>query len=398
MPSSSVLVKNIGTLVTGDLARPVADADCLSIRDGKIARIGPSLPEEANVVIDARGTTVMPGLIDSHSHPLFGDYTPTQHAVGWIKAYLHGGMTMLISAGELHLPGLPLQPLDAKLFKYLAVLARRCSENYRPDGIKLQMGTLLLAPGLREADFDEIQQEGIRLVKFIFYPYGPDLAEPRQYVAWSHAREIKVKIHSGGVSRSGVSQAAGAKLILALQPDIVGHINGGPIPMPWEEIKQIALDSDCYLELARSGNSRVAVQLSRLAVEKKLIHRVLMGTDTPGGTGIIPRGLLRGLALVCSLGEMPPEQAVCTATGNVALAHGLRAGILAEGMPADLVILDRIQGSVARDALDAFRIGDLPGISMVLIDGQIRVRGRSEQTPPPARLAVIEKEESVSQE
>jgi enamidase len=77
------------------------------------------------------------------------------------------------------------------------------------------------------------------------------------------------------------------------------------------------------------------------------------------------------------------------ATGNVGRAHGLAEGVLEEGRPADLVVLDRIPGSVAADALDAFARGDLPGISTVLIDGEPRVVERSQQTPPPERPAVV---------
>jgi enamidase len=42
---------------------------------------------------------------------------------------------------------------------------------------------------------------------------------------------------------------------------------------------------------------------------------------------------------------------------------------------------------VAKDALDSFATGDLPGISYVIIDGVVQVAGRSQQTPPPERVA-----------
>jgi enamidase len=61
-------------------------------------------------------------------------------------------------------------------------------------------------------------------------------------------------------------------------------------------------------------------------------------------------------------------------------------------MPADLVIMGRIQGCQAKDELDVFKIGDLPGVTMVIIDGRIRIRDRSYQTPPPQVRAVVEKE------
>ena len=114
-----------------------------------------------------------------------------------------------------------------------------------------------------------------------------------------------------------------------------------------------------------------------------------MGTDTPGGTGIIPRGMMRQVAFLSSVAEVPSQVAIALATGNVGRAHGLPIGTLEEGRAADIVLLDKIHGSVAKDALDSFSKGDLPGISVVMIDGVIRVGGRSQQTPPPERQARI---------
>lgn len=386
----TVLIRNIGTLVTGDHARPLRRADSISVEDGRIAAIGEGLDRPAELVIDARGTTVMPGLIDSHSHPTFGDFTPAQHALDWITHYCHGGVTTLVSAGELHLPGLPMPP-DARTAVALAHLARRCWENLRPSGVKVYAGTLLLVPGLTEADFAALANLGVRLVKFIFYDYRllPS-GEAERYVEWARKRDIKVKLHSGGVSRSGVSQVAGAAIVKRLRPDIVGHVTGGPIPMPEPDLEQVVAETDCDLEICSSGNPRMVLRLIRAVRAAGAFHRVLVGTDTPGGTGILPRGMLREVAYLAAVAEVPPELAVAMATGNVARAHGLPQGILEEGRPADLVLLDRVPGSVARDALDAFARGDLPGISTVLIDGEPRVVGRSQQTPPPERPAVIE--------
>ncbi len=387
----SVLIKNIGTLVTGDLKSPLRRADSIYVEDGIVRVIGNGLTHRADTVIDARGTTTIPGLIDSHSHPTFGDFTPAQNALSWITHYMHGGVTAMISAGELHLPGLPLPP-DPKTALSLALLAKRCWDNLRPSGVKVHGGTLLLVPGLKEKDFDEIAAAGIRLVKFIFYDYSllPD-GEAERYVKWARGRGIKVKIHSGGVSRSGVSQVAGFEIVKKIQPDVVGHITGGPIPMPERDVEQIVGETDYYVEICSSGNPRMVLRLMDAVKIKSAFHRVLIGTDTPGGTGIIPRGMLREITFLSSVVEVAPESAICMATGNVGRAHGLSIGTLEEGKAADIVLLDRIQGSVAKDALDAFSKGDLPGISVVIIDGEIRVAGRSQQTPPPERPAIIEK-------
>jgi enamidase len=385
----SLLIKNIGTLVTGDLKKPLRRADSIYVEDGIIRAIGNGITERGETVIDAQGITAIPGLIDSHSHPSIGEYTPAQNTLGWITNYMHGGVTALISAGELHMPGLPLPP-DARTALALALVTKRCYDNLRPSGVKVFAGTLLLVPGLAEKDFDEIAAAGIRLVKFIFYDYSllPN-GEAERYVKWARARGIKVKIHSGGVSRSGVSQIAGWDIVGKIKPDIIGHITGGPIPMAEAEMVRIVAETDYYVEVCSSGNYRMALSLARAVKNRNAYHRVLIGTDTPGGTGIIPRGILREIAFLSSVGEVPPEIAVCMATGNVGRAHGLNLGLLEEGRPADIVLLHKITGSVAQDALDSFAKGDLPGISMVIIDGEVRVAGRSQQTPPPERLATL---------
>src|ERR671922_1237860 len=383
----SVLIKNIGTLVTGDLKNPLRNADAIFIDNGVIREIGNNISRKADRVIDADGITAIPGLIDSHSHPSIGEYTPAQNSLSWIANYMHGGVTALISAGELHLPGLPLPP-DARTALSVAIVTKRCYDNLRPSGVKVHAGTLLLVPGLNENDFDEIAGLGIKLVKFIFYDYSllPN-GEAERYVKWARARGIKVKIHSGGVSRSGVSQVAGWEIVKKIDPDIIGHITGGPIPMPEAEMIRIANDTEYFVEICSSGNYRLALRLIKAVKARRIYHRVLIGTDTPGGTGIIPRGILREIAFIAALGEVAPETAICMATGNVGRAHGLDIGILEEGRPADLVLLHKITGSVAKDALDSFSKGDLPGISTVIIDGEIRVAGRSQQTPPPERIA-----------
>lgn len=383
----SILVKNIGTLVTGKLENPLRAADSIFIRDGIIQAIGGGLNQAADQTIDANGITAIPGLIDSHSHPSIGEYTPAQNSLSWITNYMHGGVTSLVSAGELHLPGLPLPP-DARTALSVAIVTKRCYDNLRPSGVKVHAGTLLLVPGLSEKDFDEIQALGIKLVKFIFYDYSllPN-GEADRYVNWAHARGIKVKIHSGGVSRSGVSQVAGFEMVQKIKPDIIGHITGGPIPMPEEDMLRIANETECFMEICTSGNYRLALILARAVSAKNLHHRVLIGTDTPGGTGIVPRGILREIAFISSVGGIPPEKAICMATGNVGRAHDLDLGILEEGRPADLVLMHKITGSVAKDALDSFAKGDLPGISYVIIDGVVRVAGRSQQTPPPEKIA-----------
>src|SRR4249920_2496907 len=97
-----LVIGNIGLLLSGDLASPILDADTVVAVDGKVAAIGKQKDidiEGANVVIDAKGTTLAPGLIDSHVHPVAGDWTPRQSQLNWIDSFLHGGVTTMVSAG-----------------------------------------------------------------------------------------------------------------------------------------------------------------------------------------------------------------------------------------------------------------------------------------------------------
>src|SRR5882724_2185227 len=105
-----LLIRNIGLLLSGDLEQPILDADTVVAVDGKITAVGKEKDldiEAATLIIDAKGTALVPGLIDSHVHPVAGDWTPRQNQIGWIDSYLHGGVTSMISAGEVHTPGRP---------------------------------------------------------------------------------------------------------------------------------------------------------------------------------------------------------------------------------------------------------------------------------------------------
>src|SRR5262245_15636733 len=104
---TTTAIVNVGTLVSGNIREPLLQADSILIENDKIAAVGPSSGQikAADTVIDAAGMTLIPGLIDSHTHPSIGDYSPRLNVVGWIEHYLHGGITSMISLGELHVPG-----------------------------------------------------------------------------------------------------------------------------------------------------------------------------------------------------------------------------------------------------------------------------------------------------
>ncbi|MFI6741838.1 hypothetical protein ACIBI9_53775 [Nonomuraea sp. NPDC050451] len=385
---ATTLIENIGVLATGEIGvAPLRDT-CLTVEDGVVAAVG-SVPARPDRVLDAAGLTVIPGLVDGHVHPSFGEWTPAQDTIGWIGNYAQGGTTTMVSAGELHVPGLPLDELTPALVVSLAHTSRATSGRLRPSGVKLHAGTVLLVPGMKEAHFDQLVAAEVHQAKFIFYDWRRlGDGEAQDYVRWARERNITVKIHSGGVSRSGSSRIAGHEVVTAVGADVVAHISGGPIPMPDEEIIGVIDDlPGCAVEVCSSMNYRATTVVTGQLLRAGRLDRLTLGTDTPGGTGVIPRGMLRNVCFLASVCGVPPADAVACATGVTASRHRMSAGVLREGMPADLVVLGPVEGSQAADGLESFALGDLPGLSAVFVDGSPLFVGRSAQTPPPRRLA-----------
>ena len=379
------LIRNIGTIASGDIARPLLDADSILIRDGHIAVIDRGLDGEADTVIDARGTTVMPGLIDSHVHPVFGDFTPRQRTIDFIESAMNGGVTTAISAGEVHLPG---RPRDIVGLKALAIVAARAYANFRPGGVKVHAGAPILEVGLTETDFAEMARAGVRLVGEIGLGSVKTGKDAAPMVRWARRHGMTVTIHTGGPSIAG-SSSIDADVVLEAAPDVVGHINGGTTSMTPADIERLVA-TDMALEIVQCGNVKTALHTLRVTTDARATSRIIVGNDAPSGTGVIPLGVLRTLSLLAALGGLPPADAIACATGNTARVYKLDAGLIAAGRAADLVICDAPIGSAGRDALAALAAGDLPGISMVMIDGAIRT-GRSRNTPPAARAAAMVK-------
>jgi enamidase len=375
---------NIGTLVTGLLHAPLAAADTLLVEDGRIAAIGGPVTVPAEVIVDCRGTTVIPGLIDSHCHVVLGDYTPRQKQVDFLDSYVHGGVTTVVSAGEgVHAPGRPHDPVAAKA---LAIAAAKCFAGFRPNGMKVVAGSVILEPGLRDEDFDEMARHGVRHAKYGFGAYrepgggAPDVRRAQAY-------GLCVMSHSGGTSIPGSSPIS-HDVLLALRPDVAGHVNGGTTALDDAGVARLVRESTMALQLVQAGNLRSALHILDVARASGALERVCVGSDTPTGTGVMPLGVLKTLCELASLGALAPEVAIALATGNNARAFRLATGTIAIGQPADLVVCDAPVASTAANALGAIARGDIPGISCVVIDGEVRV-GRSRNTPLATRLATI---------
>jgi len=385
--SGKTVIRNIGLLLSGAIEKPILEADTIVAVDGRIAAIGRLKDvdvSDATTVVDAKGVVVAPGLIDSHIHPVSGDWTPRQNQLGWIDSTLHGGVTTMISAGEVHQPG---RPRDIVGLKAHAIFAQRAFSAFRVNGVKLHAGAPVIEPGMTEQDFKELAEAGVKLLGEVGLGGVKDGANAKQMVAWARKYGIQSTIHTGGPSIPG-SGLIGADVVLEADTDVVGHINGGHTALPDKEIRCICEGCRRGLELVHNGNERAALYTLRTAKERGELDRVVLGTDGPAGSGVQPLGILRMVSMLASLGEVAPEIAFCFATGNTARVRALDCGLVEVGRAADFVFMDKAQHSAGIGFLDSIRLGDLPGVGMTMIDGVVRT-GRSRNTPPAEKVPEV---------
>lgn len=377
------MITNIGTIVTGKLTDPITDCNTIAIREGMIAEIGGEellKNDQTARIVDAKGVTVAPGLIDSHCHPCAGDYTFRQKTDALIESEVHGGVTTIISAGEPHFPG---RPRDAAGVKAQAVFLSKCFRNQSPLGAKVHGGAVILEQGLTEADFEEMAREGVWLVGEVGLGSVKSPEDAAPLVAMAKRHGFKVHMHTGGTSIPGSSSVT-AEDVIRTDPDIASHCNGGPTAVSMAEVERIIRESEVAVEIVQCGNYRMTNGIMKLISELGMEHRVIFGNDAPSGTGVIPLGIIRNICYVSSVCGIAPHKAIAMATGNTASVFGLKTGVIEPGRPADLICLDAPIGSVGRTALEAIEAGDIPGITCIVIDGEIVVR-KSRNTPPGNR-------------
>ena len=385
--SGKVVIRDIGLLLSGDIDRPLLDADTIVIDDGLITAVGRAADcdvDGAKTVIDARGTCVAPGLIDSHVHPVFGDWTPRQNQLGWIESTMNGGVTTMISAGEVHLPG---RPKDIVGLKALAITAQRAFDNFRPGGVKVLAGAPVIEKGMVEQDFKDLADAGVRLLGEVGLGSVKAGEEAQRMVAWARKHGIQSTIHTGGPSIPG-SGLIDKDVVLEADADIIGHINGGHTALPEAHVCELCEKSTRGIEIVHNGNEKIAIAAAQAAMQLKCPHRVILGTDGPAGSGAQPLGILRMIALLSSLGGIPAELVFCFATGNTARMRGLNCGLVEVGRAADFVFMDRAQHTAGRTLLESVQLGDIPGVGMVMIDGIVRC-GRSRNTPPATTVPEV---------
>jgi enamidase len=281
----------------------------------------------------------------------------------------------------------PGRPRDPDGVKALAVAARKCFESYRPCGMTVHAGSVILEPGLVESDFADLRRQGVWLAKAGFgavssaFDYVP-------LVAAARASGMITTVHTGGSSIPG-SGAVTAEHLLAMNPHVSFHVNGGPTAMRDDDFERLVCESDIALQICTAGNLRTALLTASLATRHDAFDRLIIATDTPTGSGIMPLGMLYTISHLASLGNIPPEQAVGAATGSNARIYGLNSGYVRPGRIADLVLIDAPDGGSRQTALDAIRNGDIAAIGAVIARGEPQFIGRSRNSPATTRAVQV---------
>jgi len=376
-------ILNIGKTISGDWERPYSNGSSILVDGGLISKVGELSSQEVDscdVVIDAGGAVAIPGLIDSHVHITFGDFTPRQNTIGYLQSYLHGGVTTSISASEVHVPGRPKDPDGVKA---LAIAAKKCFENYRPGGMRVHAGSLILEPGLSQEDYQEVLSKGVWLAKAGFGAVN-SASEYIPMVLEARKAGLFTTLHTGGASIPGSFPITGKDLI-NINPHVSFHINGGPVSMEDKYFEAVARDTDIAMQVCTAGNLRTTLLCAEMARKHGAFERFLIATDTPTGSGVMPLGLIYTISQIASLTSFDVPELIAAATGNVAKCYGLNSGFLKPSYDADIVLIDAPLGGTQVDALAALKNGDPCAIGAVLTAGVPRFVGRSNNTPPPIR-------------
>jgi enamidase len=229
----------------------------------------------------------------------------------------------------------------------------------------------------------EVVAKGVWLAKAGFGA----VKTPRDYVpmiAWAKKLGMITTVHTGGSSIPG-SSGIWADDVLAMDPHVSFHVNGGPVAMPDADFPKIVHESQIALQICTAGNLRTALMVGNLVCEADQFDRLLIATDTPTGSGIMPLGMMYTISHLASLSNMPVEWAIAAATGNNAKVYRLNSGFLRVGCDADVLVLDACAGGAHPTALQALQNGDVAAVGAVVSNGVPRFVGRSRNTPATIR-------------
>jgi len=352
------------------------DDGALAVQDGRIAWVGPrgELPAESRsgaIEHDAQGALITPGLIDCHTHLVYGgdraaefearlngaSYEDIARAGGGIvstvKATRAADESDLLAQSRRRLRALLSEgvttveiksgyglSLDAEA-KSLRV-ARRLGEVERVSVRTTFLGAHALPPEFKERPDDyidevcrmmgELHSHGLAdAVDAFCETIGFSAAQTRRVFDRARALGLPVKLHAEQLSDSGGAELAAS--YGALSCDHLEWLSeAGARAMAQAGTVAVLLPGAFYF----LRDTRVPP----IALLRQ--HGVALAVSTDCNPGTSPcTSLLLMLNMACTLFRLTPEEALAGVTRNAARALGLAdRGVLAPGLRADFVLWD----------------------------------------------------------
>ncbi len=366
----TVIVVRNGTLVDGTGGAPVPGAVVI-VEAGLITAAGPEsqieVPDAAQV-IDAAGGTILPGLIDTHTHHLDrlrleGGELEESTADRYLTGVVRSGVTTYRDLGSHYADRASLDDLRAAIdglgdqaptvVVAGPLIARE--GNWALQQFPQQATAVADAPAaaatanrLLDAGVDQIKIM-VENAEFTGNPTPSLTAEQIDAIVEAvHARDGWVVAH--------VSDVAEAELALDNGADEVTHWPGND-PLPDDLIGRLASRATPV------GTTFTILQPADGDVRRLLDAGgvIVVSTDAPGT--MPPNGIAQEMVRMVNEG-MTPMEAITAATRNGAVALGLddRVGTIEVGKVADLVV-------VAGDPLA--NVATIADVSTVVVRGTV---------------------------
>ena len=394
---NEVVIKNV-RIIIGDGS--FIESGSLQFEDGVITQVsGDQIEPPGVLVIDAGGKTVMPALIDGHSHLGYqGRKDWGSHNYGLtnlidnLEQYAYYGFGAVFSAGSDSLPLMNTLESQRKSGEFLGprvlFAAGMAPPNEGPNdqflthalSVESRFGETILygleSPTQAREQVKLVFEKGFKFIKIWVDDRGGSQSKlsPELYTAViDEARTlgIKVFVHQQFASDMPPLLAAGTHGFLHgrigsdLDQDIVTQIRAaGAFVVPnWGlgELRREAIGEDDFLNQIYSEDEMIGLitnfsrRFARFrnppAIEAELVDSfnsiieagvdIVLGTDA-GAVPNHPFGYTghRELEIYVRLG-MSPMQALVAATSNAAKHLGLNdMGMLSPGYSADFIILD----------------------------------------------------------